>query len=169
MTVSPYAHVTDHSEGFSSTLCDESHPTKATSSHSRLVPFAGTCLPSGMIGRKPTCQALSNLSRWAHSMRRKGSSVFLEPWAFCMCMSSVTSCTCASPAVGSSSPSGLTLPHLTAGGSCLLGCLHALGTVQCLPGLLHAWPMLGPSAVGLVICLSWDSSGVGYIVHKHVI
>lgn len=127
--------MTDHSEGFSSTLCDESHPAKATSSHLRLVPFAGTCLPSGVIGRKPTCQVLSNLSRWAHSVRRKGSSVFLEPWA----------------SVGSSSPSGLTLPHLTAGGSCLLGCLHALGTVRCLLGLLHAGPMLGPNAVGLVM------------------
>lgn len=54
MTVSPSAHVTDHSEGFSSTLCDESYSAKATSSHSRLVPFAGTCLPSGVIGPKPT-------------------------------------------------------------------------------------------------------------------
>lgn len=146
MTVSPFAHVTDHSEGFSSiepTSCDESHLDKATSSHPRLVPFAGTCLPSGVMGGKPTCQALSK--RWAHSVRE-------EPWAFCMCMSSVTSCACASPAIGNSSPLGLTpLPHLTAGGSCLLGCSHALETVQCLPGLLHAGPMLGPSAVGLVM------------------
>lgn len=73
MTVSPSVHEKDHSGGFPSidpALYNESHVAKASSSYPWLLQFAGTCLPSEVMGLKLTCPTLFKC--WAHSVREEG-------------------------------------------------------------------------------------------------
>lgn len=166
MTVSPSAHVTDHSEGFSSiepTLCDESHPAKATSPHPWLVPFAGTCLPSGVMGRKP-----ANLSSAVQMLgsQREEEGVFRLPRTLgflhmhvicdklCLCISRNRQQLILGPHISSTSNSWR---QFSASGQC-----NAFQDSY-MPGLCSAPVLLA------WLCLSWNSSGVGYIERKHVI
>lgn len=83
MTLSPSVHVVDHVGGFSSiepALYDEAQLARASGFYPRLVQFAGTRLPSGVMDLKLTCPMPSK--RWAHSVREEGFLCLPGPLGF---------------------------------------------------------------------------------------